>query len=820
MSRLHFKGGAWTNAEDEVMKAALAQYGLRDWERVASMLTKKTATQCRERWENYLDPRLNIHEAWSLDEEEKLVELQALFPHKWRLIAEQLTRRTPNHYIRPAWLCEQRYLELKDEQEYYLKEQQQQLKDAPGGAPGEKQSLESFMAERRRRRIARKTHEERASRADTVSGERCEREMIDMATSRLANQDQKKGLRKERQQQLAEAAFLAKLESNREGIESGTLSLRQARKMKKALEEDRETSGLIDEIEEVTEENAASDEGRVFGEDDDDDDGDDEQGKFEAIDMYEDQQQAGLVKKQRVLMKDLTGQQRLIQQRQMGSAADGNSNEEETESSSGRSRARAALTGVNDDLLKQLTAASLSRPDGNTSGIRAVTFAGRPVSAPDSIASAAAAEVKEELKNTLADLFATLPSSARAPPTPAGASTSLSTDIPPLLPLPPLKRPREALKPVPKAEEEEGDGGGMSSLPSRAAQQRQPESPSRYSEGGRTNEVKRSDNGVSADLFSTLDLPAPRKVHKTDDTAATVPHDRSNGASRGDEPRTPINADAYLPDAIATSTSVADPHLCRTFAKGEAEMRVQDARRLVAVECERGMAAMETSTTPEYKQPTAAEIHAAQSLVEEELSSVDRTATEDPSETKGADTNGGTTPFHPSSMRATMRAYASFDGSHAYGADVSVQHALHQLSQRVAAQVREANAILRPLRQEWEQVMSTAMLSPQDTHALYGYVGNDGQLKGSATLDDSSEDDEEGLTTTPSVAAYVCERLVHQLQRARLASRFTQELRDREIVKMRRVLDEVEHDLQQLQTREKTLQELYRQKRAQQSCDS
>lgn len=790
------------------MKAALAQYGLRDWERVASMLTKKTATQCRERWENYLDPRLNIHEAWSLEEEEKLVELQALFPHKWRLISEQLTRRTPNHYIRPAWLCEQRYLELKDEQEYYLKQQQQQLKDAPGGAPGEKQSLESFMAERRRRRIARKTHEERASRADTVSGERCEREMIDMATSRLANQDQKKGLRKERQQQLAEAAFLAKLESNREGIESGTLSLRQTRKMKKALEEDRQKPGLVDEIEEVDEEDGASGDARDSDENDDNDE------QFEAIDMYEDQKQAGLVKKQRVLMKDLTEQQRLIQQRQMNSAADADGDEEATTSSSGSSRARAALTGVNQDLLRQLTsvptAASPSLLESNAFGTRAITAAGKPVTGANSIAAAAAAEAKEELKSTLDNLFATLPSAARAAPGPA--LTSPSADMPPPLPLPPLKRPREALNPVSVTGEEDRDA----SYPSEVAQQRAPELPSRPAgSSSSTVETKRSDNGVPADLFSTLGIPAPRKMPKTD-AAATAVVDSSNGASRSNEVRAPIHANADSSDAVATSTSAADAQYGVTFTEGEAEMYMQDARRWVAVECERATTAAATSTTPEDEQPTPVEIHAAQSLVEQELCSADRTATDGPSMANGGSTKGATQLQHSSSMAAAVRAHTSVGGLQAYGTHVNVQQALHQLTQRVAAQVQEANAILQPLRQEWEQVMSAAMLSPQDRHALSGYVRDDGQLKGSPAVGNSAEDDKgEGLAP-PSVAAYVCERIVGQLQRVRLASRFTKELRDREVLKIRRDLDEVEHDLHQLQSRERTLQDMYRHKRAQQ----
>ena len=167
-----------------------------------------------------------------------------------------------------------------------------------------------------------------------------------MATSRLANQDQKKGLRKERQRQLEEAAFLAKLESNREGIESGTLSLRQSKKMRKALEEDRQSIGIVDTVAENDEDNDSDDNsnerkagkgGRVPSDESD----------FEAIDMYEDQQQAGLVKRQRVLMKDLTEQQRIIQQRQIQSGGDGKGGE-----SSDGSRARAALTGVNHDLLK------------------------------------------------------------------------------------------------------------------------------------------------------------------------------------------------------------------------------------------------------------------------------------------------------------------------------------------------------------------------------------------------------------------------------------------------------------------------------------
>ncbi|CCW70786.1 unnamed protein product [Phytomonas sp. Hart1] len=309
MSRLQFRGGAWTNAEDQVLKAALAQYGLRDWERVASMLTKKTAAQCRERWESYLDPRLNLHEGWRPDEEEELVQLHALFPDQWRLIAEQLTAATSSHYRRPAWLCEQKYLELRD-----LFEVERQKAHAAVG-PGEKAendppNIQDFIAERRRRRMGQRAHEEKPAKPDTVDGERYEAEMLTMAVARLANQDQKKGLRKERQRQLAEASFLAKLESNREAIESGTLSARQEKRMRKALEEDRPSQHPRP----------------------------DPAAPFEPIDVLEDQARARVERKSRTLLVDLSAQQQHAARAEAGREADADS----------------AITGVQHRLLRQL----------------------------------------------------------------------------------------------------------------------------------------------------------------------------------------------------------------------------------------------------------------------------------------------------------------------------------------------------------------------------------------------------------------------------------------------------------------------------------
>jgi pre-mRNA-splicing factor CDC5/CEF1 len=48
--RYHVKGGIWKNTEDETLKAAVMKYGLNQWSRISSLLVRKSAKQCKERW--------------------------------------------------------------------------------------------------------------------------------------------------------------------------------------------------------------------------------------------------------------------------------------------------------------------------------------------------------------------------------------------------------------------------------------------------------------------------------------------------------------------------------------------------------------------------------------------------------------------------------------------------------------------------------------------------------------------------------------------------------------------------------------------------
>ena len=75
MVRVFIKGGVWKNSEDEILKAAVMKYGKQQWSRVASLLNRKSAKQCKARWLEWLDPSVKKVE-WSREEEEKLFALE------------------------------------------------------------------------------------------------------------------------------------------------------------------------------------------------------------------------------------------------------------------------------------------------------------------------------------------------------------------------------------------------------------------------------------------------------------------------------------------------------------------------------------------------------------------------------------------------------------------------------------------------------------------------------------------------------------------------------------------------------------------------
>ncbi|VEU20311.1 DEKNAAC101192 [Brettanomyces naardenensis] len=197
MPPIYVKGGVWTNVEDEILKAAIAKYGLNQWSRVSSLLTKKTAKQCKQRWQEWLNPTIKKLD-WDKQEDEKLLKLIKLRPNQWNSIG-LLMNRSVNQ-------CIERY--------------QQLLSDSMEGGSELKMigNVEGVDA-------LNMNAESKPARPDFEEMDDDEKEMLSEARARLANTQGKKAKRKARERMLEESKRIAMLQRRRElkqvGINTG-----------------------------------------------------------------------------------------------------------------------------------------------------------------------------------------------------------------------------------------------------------------------------------------------------------------------------------------------------------------------------------------------------------------------------------------------------------------------------------------------------------------------------------------------------------------------------------------------------------------------
>ncbi|CAB9502981.1 cycle 5-like protein [Seminavis robusta] len=207
MVRVFIKGGVWKNSEDEILKAAVQKYGKQQWARVASLLNKKSAKQCKARWHEWLDPSVRKVE-WSRAEEEKLLHLAKLMPAQWKTIAP-LVGRT-------AAQCQEHYEQLLDQ--------------AAGGEDSSSAaaSLRGFQPGQ-----IDSHPETKPARPDPIDMDEDEIEMLQEARARLANTQGKKAKRKAREKMLAQAKRLADLQKRRELKQAGLLSSAARKKAKR-----------------------------------------------------------------------------------------------------------------------------------------------------------------------------------------------------------------------------------------------------------------------------------------------------------------------------------------------------------------------------------------------------------------------------------------------------------------------------------------------------------------------------------------------------------------------------------------------------------
>lgn len=225
------KGGVWRNTEDEILKAAVMKYGKNQWSRIASLLHRKSAKQCKARWYEWLDPSIKKTE-WTREEEEKLLHLAKLMPTQWRTIAPIIGRT--------AAQCLEHY-------EYLLDQAQKREEDGDIGDDPRKLKPGEIDP----------NPETKPARPDPKDMDEDELEMLSEARARLANTQGKKAKRKAREKQLEEARRLAALQKRRE-LRMAGIRLPPKRKKKRGVDynaevpfEKRPASGLYDTSEEI-----------------------------------------------------------------------------------------------------------------------------------------------------------------------------------------------------------------------------------------------------------------------------------------------------------------------------------------------------------------------------------------------------------------------------------------------------------------------------------------------------------------------------------------------------------------------------------------
>lgn len=182
------------------------KYGKNQWSRIASLLHRKSAKQCKARWYEWLDPSIKKTE-WSREEDEKLLHLAKLMPTQWRTIAPIIGRT--------AAQCLERYEFLLD-QAQRKEEGEENLDDPRKLKPGEIDP----------------NPEIKPARPDPKDMDEDELEMLSEARARLANTQGKKAKRKAREKQLEEARRLAALQKRRELRAAGIGGGNRKRKLK------------------------------------------------------------------------------------------------------------------------------------------------------------------------------------------------------------------------------------------------------------------------------------------------------------------------------------------------------------------------------------------------------------------------------------------------------------------------------------------------------------------------------------------------------------------------------------------------------------
>ena len=93
--------------EDSKLLSLVLEHGSKNWLQISKLMGTRNPRQCRERWNNYINPDLR-KDPWTPEEDKILEEKYAEIGPKWNKLARFLRNRSDNS-IRNRWMMISRH---------------------------------------------------------------------------------------------------------------------------------------------------------------------------------------------------------------------------------------------------------------------------------------------------------------------------------------------------------------------------------------------------------------------------------------------------------------------------------------------------------------------------------------------------------------------------------------------------------------------------------------------------------------------------------------------------------------------------------------
>lgn len=94
LKRNRKKNDRWSDMENNLLKAAVVEFGERNWKLIAKRVGTRNADQCNQHWHRVINPKIT-KKKWSTEEDELLLKRTQVYGESaWKKVAEEIVGRT------------------------------------------------------------------------------------------------------------------------------------------------------------------------------------------------------------------------------------------------------------------------------------------------------------------------------------------------------------------------------------------------------------------------------------------------------------------------------------------------------------------------------------------------------------------------------------------------------------------------------------------------------------------------------------------------------------------------------------------------------